>query len=957
MEPLGNCLHFPRLPGLNHRPRITPFSVLGLLAFACLSQALGMAAPAPAYASQRDQENNRLNNDIAPVGDANPTDTQENEESVAFLAFLQANGQTTLLARQRILQWQTSDDPVDHWKHAIEISLWLEQELKGRSWDQTQTDYPFLDSGSHTQTPAFAMVELVRLRAEFSQVAEQIPQIVFRPQQENQALIQQLASIATSLRSVESRIQQALQSRKKQTATSQTTSATDRLQGTEITAIARSTIAWCFYYRWLLSVDTETTLLQEELESGKQIFMQLLNVTQPDIAGATIFRWYDPNRAGSRSYLTGLGLILIALQQMDSANSGFATLQQSSRGVAGQDLILLQWQALIRLRQWERASDLAQAYLQNLAASEHELGARFVQTIANWATGRAAPIESVSEANTVSNEARLQNVAPEFSIRSPDMQTLLTRLLLRLCERGAIEQAAKLSTETNIDLPAGSMPRQVVALQQLLSRTPLSQLSDAERQDLVDRLQLVSMDEKNSTGIRRWASNLLGTVHIAQQNWDSAIAVWLPLWKPSTNQDVQMQQRIAWQIAEAYQQKASLDPLALSSAIQWYRQARDVQPNSPVAEAAQVRSQLLQLQNEPVAAIDYLLELPPNIASQDWVRKPLLLLLFEQWKTAPPGSPMRSSSATHLEQILGDALGISDLRFHVQWNQDQQNTALKNLNRSGQISSLDLGSRLSLAAIWLQVLEQQPALEADSQRAVIFNWALDLPSSQEADASSRSGPQWQSIVLQSLPFWDQQGATTHSITAADRLLETSLSDGQQFLVYTYWLRAAERQLHPRAPDDSRLRSDPDDLSALAQQALERYAALAALLQESPAVAPPETMQNVKLAWAQLLYARNSDIQAIEVLGDSATQSNNIAQRQLLARLLTRLDRRSAAAPHWNWIAGQVLEGDSDWFEAKYHIIQQQAQSDPAKAKSAYQALRRLYPVIPSPWNNKLEDLN
>jgi|GEM_PF-2360572 len=863
-------------------------------------------------------------------------------DSPVFSDYLKATGLDSLAALDSIQRWQLASQSDVQWRLSWEVSVWVERQLRTLNEQQLRTKYPWLFQGTHTETPSFSVVRLIVLRSGFSEIAKEISNRGFRRQPENQSLIDKLGDFARQIRESESQLSTVFESLGSEFSVS------DRLQIGQLKSIAKSSVAWCYYYRWLLRTDSkQQSEWVDELRSAKASFMQLLNVTDPDIKDAVVFKWYDPVSSSSSSYLTGLGLTLIALNELPKANSCFATLQQEGRMDQSQSLVMLQWQALVRQRDWINAKVLAVGYLDGLPSGEDQLDQRFV---------RIALQMFPSESTTLGSA----EPPPEFVLESAPIASMVSQMLESLVRRGHVGLAADLFEKTQVALPEDRVTQQVIRLSQLITKLGIAQRTPEQLGQLVLALETLADPENSNsnTGIRVWSMDLLGQIHLIGNDWEAAIQVWQTLLQNVPSSQQSRRQNIAWKIAEAYQSAMSSQTSASQKAAQWYQAAVQEDPSSSLAAIAQLKSGLLLRNDNLDQQLRYLRSVSAASEVNRFAQKQVVGILFRQWTAALEGSDERSRLGRELQDSIMLQLDLEfDFTDPILGNSSTQFEKTVTNQIASALTADRLDVRLSLVAIWLNVLDSE-AEEADKttqlKRQCIYAAVTQVATELSGEAKSmklepRTLSSLQAILQSSLVVWDRApDRKPQLVTAANWLLETPLTFSQRYMTLTYLSRGLKSQF-------GSLDLDPTDRDPTVEKLIQVYKDLIDLVDQQPQVAvDADAVVEWKTQLATLYFQQMRYPESLAQLDGLVDDKSPISVQQIWARILVASHKQTQAVGHWQVIQNAVLAGESDWFESQYYLVQDALGSQPIQAKQKYLSLRQLYPNIPSPWRDRFE---
>lgn len=112
-----------------------------------------------------------------------------------------------------------------------------------------------------------------------------------------------------------------------------------------------------------------------------------------------------------------------------------------------------------------------------------------------------------------------------------------------------------------------------------------------------------------------------------------------------------------------------------------------------------------------------------------------------------------------------------------------------------------------------------------------------------------------------------------------------------------------------------------------------------------------------LLWTQLQDKQMLKL-AIEV--DEEQVKSGTRAVSTLRRLATMREAGGdevAALESWNQLLAALEPGSADWFEARYQTLRLLLETDPAKAATAYEQFKLLYPQTgPAPWGEKIDAL-
>jgi len=964
-----------------------------------------------------------------------------------FSAFLRQQAPPELWVHDVLGRWRRSKQPARQFAYGLELSLWLERELAGQAAEELRAQYPELASDTADLGDTYAAIQLVWLRLAAATHAQTAFDHGLRsPGPDRAAEIARLRDLQRELRAVLDRFDRlanALEAnvlapdplvprpamervpdldgapRPEGTLDEERSLAERQLQQRQVQQLrdlATGTMAWLFYYEWLLEPNSEQVDL-ERVRQAQQMFMRLLGITATDLQTTDLFRWYDPTSPSAPDHLLGLGLCSAALAQPGPATTCFATLQQSADKSQGQRVLLWQIHNNIKRNRWDDALLLSSTYLQPARKIDDRLATQTVETVLRWFSDASdlppSPAASVATpAKTVNAPAPSLPAESRISVGGPTGPALVWqwRVLESLVQRGQVETVAGLVKRYGVR-PGPGLYGQVLALHQLLAREPLERLSREQLQQVAERLEpwtasepsasveppvpANAVDARPTRGMALWAKQWLARVHTALGDFDAAQRLLTTLHEETPADRLEQRQQLAWQVATDYERRAATDWAARQACLQWFQQAASV-AELPLSAAAEVKVRLWELADQPLAQLAYLQAVPPNSAAYAFAQRQQLQWLYERYLDTVPNTAARQILADRLQTLLLEQVGVRppprvaavDSATPTAWQTWQAELAehLVDWESTGQVPHT-----AALLTLWLQLLEHRndpPSLDLrQSLYVVACHRALVAPGLQ-AD-------QWQPLLVSAVLFWSrpdrQQVETDLRDRVVERLVTEPLPTQQQWVLLNAHVPIRRREWDATWAVDNWVDSGPTEVQQAAdtRQLLRLYQqgwGLAAKADvpvfgtDEEATSPSAevvALRRWQCDYAEFLWRIGSSELARQVL--ESRPITDLRGRQVKARVLSSLAPRTAtervdtelveselveselvnpelADTLWRQVLEQVPPGSLAWFEARYYRLKFQSVTDPRAAAMAYNQLRQLYPAIPAPWSTALEQL-
>lgn len=912
-----------------------------------------------------------------------------------FSSFLQQQAPPELWVRDLLGRWRSSPQPAQRLAFSLELSLWLERELVSQSVEQIQTRYPELAADPQDLGDGFAAVQLVwaRLAATpFAQAA--LDQGLRAADPDRAAEISRLRDLQRQLRQILDRFDRLANVLSVESATPpglelpvdpQTPARPPRLpadapddtrslakqqlqqrQVQQLRDLATGTLAWLFYYEWLLDPDEAQADL-ERVRQAQTLFMRLLGISATDLQTTDLFRWYDPTSPAAADHLLGLGLCLASLGQAGPATTCFATLQQQADPGQSQRVLLWQIHNTLKRSRWEDALLLGSTYLQATQRVDDRLATQMVETMLRWFSSEPTGSALVWQ----------------------------WRMLESLIQRGQIETTAQLVRRFEIK-PGPGLYGQVLALHQLLTREPLERLTSEQLQQVAERLEPWTTAEPNTQGasppvgnsgearptraIMGWAKQWLARVRMAEGKLDQAQQWLVVLYDETPTDRLEQRQTLAWQVATGYERSASHDWAARQACLEWFQRAADV-ADLPLSAAAEVKVRLWQLADQPLAQLAYLQSIPTTAAAYPFAQRQRLQWLYQRYLDTPPNTESRQSFGQELQTLLIETLGVprpprvalaaqpaetdTDDAWPV-W-QAELIARLADWEATGQSPNT-----AALLTLWLQILEDR----TDGPNLALRHTLFVVGCQQALVAPGVQADQWQGLLVSASLFWSQPKAASAPIRlrdqVIDRLLTEPLPEEQLQAVLAWHIPVQRREWEanwnvdrwiatgpaeaPAAPDTRRLLRLYQRWWALLDTPDARRVAAEA---SGPTSGDLQALCRIRTDYAEFLWRIGLWEQAQQVLESyplSQRHDRQVRARILSARVLITEEGAETADAEWQHISEQVPPGSSDWFEARYYRLRYQTAVAPAAAQMAYNQLRQLYPDIPAPWSAALAEL-
>lgn len=885
----------------------------------------------------------------ASYNDARPDTPRSAAQELAeihrrsFSRFLRDSRRTTLWLDDLLARWQRAQDSTEKTQYGFELCVWLEGELQRHEREELQRLYPQIWAGSHVQDRSFASVQLVELRHQLNQVAV----VAFEQSLRNpspEMWLNDLREIQRRLRATADDLNQLL---------GENTESTLSLQSAQLQQLqesAESSLAWSFYYEWLLT-PTSQDVDTERLKHAKQIFMRLLGTTEPDMQPADWYRWFDPSRRGSNDGLLGLGLCLAAMNQADVASTCFVTLQRQGDARLSQQVILWHAQNLLKQQRWDDARLLVASYLQALRSRDPSSHTSLVETMLGWFHSE--------ESSKLTNEPLSPNPPEQVAQWS-------WRLLELLVLRGQIDEAAALMSKYSIKNPGTGLAGQVLLLHSLLRGHPLQERSPQQLAQLSDRLRLWASVTEPTTNVKpprevqRWAQQWLIQVLLASGDVVQAQEWMARFYAETPVEDGARRQAVAWDLAQTFEKSAGENWPAQRACIYWYREAAN-QPNLPQTAAAKIKARLWELATQPIAQTAYLRSILPMDEGYALARRQLIVVLYEEFRAAATGTARKTSTSKALEREVLEQLGMTSLNrttdseVVVAW-QTELLQRLRDSSEHGQDSS-----SAALLAVWLQCIDPTVSENPWLKNAVLsasVRHAVTVPQ-------ERWGP-WRPILYTAMVSWDDNPLLVEDPHLRRSILEYLLQGPLTSSQTQALMAVVVPQLRSQWESDWKL----DEVAAIGSLPLKQDSTTIrlgelyrqwwnAIQADLPSGDERRWLEQIQLDYAELLWRIDEQVLAKEVLDSWKPSTNTTRWRRQMARILSHLNHPSsatAAEEIWRDLLTQFPAGSRDWFEAKYYLLQAMVSRDPSQAKLVFQQLRQLYPDFPAPWAAVLAQL-
>lgn len=927
------------------------------------------------------------------------SDRDELPRRSEFSAFLRQQAPPELWVRDVLGRWRMAKQPARQLAFSLELSLWLERELASQSVEQIQTRYPELATDPQDLGDGFAAVQLVWARLAATQYAQTaLDQGLRVAGPDRAAEVARLRDLQRELRLILDRFDRlgsalAVGSAKNEgvglglpldpqppaspprvpevTADEPRSLAEQQLQQRQVQQLrdlATGTLAWLFYYEWLLDPDTAQADL-ERVRQAQTLFMRLLGISATDLQTTDLFRWYDPTSPAAADQLLGLGLCSASLGQAGPATTCFATLQQRADPSQSQRVLLWQIHNALKRNRWEDALLLASAYLQATQRVDDRLATQMVETMLRW-------------------------FSPE-----PTGSALVWqwRILELLIQRGQVETTVQLVKRYELK-PGPGLYGQVLALHQLLTREPLERLTPGQLQQVAERLEPWTTAEPNTTGtsppvvnsgesrptraIKTWAIDWLARVRLAEGKWDQA-QQWLAMLYEETPADqLEQRQQLAWQVAAGYERSAALDWAARQACLEWFQRAADV-ANLPLSAAAEVKVRLWQLADQPGAQLAYLQSIATTAAAYPFAQRQRLQWLYQRYLDTTPNTDSREAFGNELETLLIQTLGVprppkvglaaqpAETATDDVWPvwQAELIARLADWEAAGQTPNT-----AALLTLWLQILEDR----TDGPNLALRHTLFMVGCQQALVAPGVQADQWQALLVSASLFWSQPNGVSAPIKlrdqVIDRLLTEALPEAQLQAVLAWHVPIHCREWEAAWEVDGWIATGPTETSAATdtRRLLRLYqrwwatldtpeARQAATDPPSPTPTALRTLLRVRTDYAEFLWRIGSWEQAQKIF--DSYPLGELRDRQVRARILSAQASVAAgdievaeAEVEWQRVTEQVSPGSPAWFEARYYRLRYQAAVAPEQAQMAYNQLRQLYPEIPPPWSTALSEL-
>jgi tetratricopeptide (TPR) repeat protein len=882
-----------------------------------------------------------------------------------FSRFLQESGETALWLDDLLARWRdleqasqlpnpslaAGDIAAGKLEIAFEISRWLEPEIPRIGLTKLQASYPQLWHGPQASRPEFAIVRLILLQQPLNDLGTQALGMALRDQRPRESL-EAGRDLQRQLRAVVDELGRAELPGEPASAPWQS------LRLRQLKSAAEANLAWAFYYEWLLQPRGADDA-EELLRQAAEIFMRQLGVTEPDLAATDSFRWYDPSQLSADDHLLGLGLCAAGQARWIQANTCFATLQQQADPDLSRRVVLWQAHNFLKQQKWEDAQVLTIGYLQNGRSVDAASAARTVDVMLSWF------LDPVSKAPTPTVDPSQETPRP--APLPPDKVAVWAwRLLEHLIQRGQIDDATTLLTKYHIRIPETGLASQVLQLNQLLAREPPAARSRDQWTTLAEALGRWAFPTSTEgvtapqipPVIQRWAKQWLSEAKRQLGEWPEAIRILSQLYEETPLDAIERRQEIAWQLAQWHEARREWDAESHPGCLLWYRQAARL-ADLPLTAAAEIKVRLWELADQPLAQDAYLRSVPASSPGYEFAQRQRLTRLYERLLTEPRGANRQTALAAELQSLLLKILSLTQPPETM----DQPGWTRWQAELRGRLASAETtgepGEITALLQVWLQVLEATdgplPRFTRQILLSEIAQHAWEQPASVPAN--------WTPLLLAAVRFWGQDAAQEIDPNlrraTVDRLLaDPSLPPPQTHLVLANTVPALQRAweqsaiaAHLAVAGDPTLKRESltSDLTRL-------YQIWWTLLQQSPEVDGRDPWAaHVAVRLADLLWRQAEYHPALHVLEACPEHQSDLAYQQQMARISSSLERENASEL-WEKVAQHYPSGSRDWFEAKWHLLNQQAKVEPGQAEKTYNQIGQLYPIIPPPWAEPWREL-
>lgn len=868
------------------------------------------------------------------AADKNNTVTQTVDVPTGtFSVFLRESGPVSLWMDDLLARWRKTDDAQAKLRWSFELSLWLERELQRAESSEIRRLYPQLWNGPHVSEPAFAPVQLIELRKQLNQLALQ----AFEKSLHNiaqESVLVELAAVQRQLREAAENLNQ-LASNPEIAAPS-----LQSIQLQQLKEAAEAGLAWSYYYEWLLTPAGQVD--SERLQQAMQIHMRLLGITEPDLRPADWYRWFDASRGSGNDWLLGLGLCSAALQRSDVASTCFATLQRQGDRRLSQRVVLWHAHGLLKLERWDDAILLVATYAQNPRVEEVDSFDSMVNTMLAWV-------------NPSIPEGTSNDVRPDLPKPVANWNWRLIELLVSM---GKVEEAARLIGKYRVDNPGTGLTSQVLLLHSLLVERQLSDRSQPQLTQLVERLSLWANSEtvgpnKLPREIERWALHWLAKVHLAQGEIGAAQAMMFKHFEATALEDATRRQSIAWDLAQSFERSADVDMQARRDCLKWYREAANY-PNLAQTANARIKARLWELAGQPLAQTAYLKSFVSADDGYMFARRQLIVRLFEDYLTSPLGTENRIATAAHLQQEVWEQLGLSmpnqqaDEATWVAW----QNQLAQQLEREAQAGNDN--SSAALLAVGVQTLDIANSGEVQPLQAAVLAVCVRHALAEQRERMDA----WRSVLYTAAISWDKNPWLVHDASLRQKTVDVLLQERMTPVQTHSLLERTVPELRMQweqvlklseviAEGEPSIRQLPSTI-----RLQELYRRWWESLQTINSGIDSRSVERVQLDYAEFMWRIGEGAMSQVVLETPKPSTASVNWRRQYARTLSQLkdpNQQNAADELWLELSEQYATGSPDWLEAKYYLLRHLMSHDAAQAKIVYQQIRQLYPVIPPPW--------
>lgn len=887
-------------------------------------------------------------------------------------ADLKRNADPGLWVLDTVGRLHHTSDRDERLTRAIELGVWLDDQLKLQTWEMLTQDHPILrslfteDNAIHSQPEAMqdavAVVHLARTRHRVTALSALAFERAMHPPDASNETREELARLARDLRAITDRLTQLTQDN--------TLQSWQAVRAEQLRGMASTTLGWTLCYTWLLPPSNDSEIRDlTSIQAAKQIFLSELRASEIDIRGSELFRWFDPERRDAANHLLGLALCYAAENRWPEANSCFATLQQHADNLEMQRLILWQTLSLLVQERWDDATLVARTYLLNLPSKEQSLAMQTWQTMLKWLPATDSP-------STGNQETDRQETADGVLSRAASIWKW--RLLEVAIQRGQIDEVSRWLQRDPTPLPNAGLAVQVLKAHRVLKAKPLASRPTNERETLIAGLQKWVTTTPDQDGavpiprpIKHWAWQWLWDLHMSLEQTALAQNIALEWFEDLPAEPSLQRQAVAWRIAQACLANPQADASQEAEALRWYRTAQ-MELESPLSAISSVQARLLELKGRPQAQRSYLRSIPPAAAEADYAYGQLITRLYSDFSSLPGADPRREPIARELRQLLERRLGIpaslvtfpsdtATVDRQRMWTERFQNWQ----------ASTNLPQLIPMLSVWLEVIASEAKGNVDSPQTInhtdffkaLISWVIQLPRDQRTD--------WLPLQVSTLLLWDPSESLGSDDAWQAELLNACLTPAvaptqQQALlgkVAPRWLKRWE------ARRDAAILAEPslDPLQNQAPAWADPQPAITAQLLgwmtrwwelSRPRLADqPNDSLATKVAcdYAELLVT-SGQWDELDRLLDSFPDISHSWELQRLRALQLSHRRALEAETAWQQLATTRPVGGPQWWEAKFRSLQSLARRDSAEGQTQYRRLVQLYPEIPSPWNARLATL-